>query len=238
MPLISWFVLANAILAAMLAEPAHARDSAVYIATYIEVMPNAADSGATLLGRYRDASRKEAGNLRFDTLHEIARANRFAILEAWRDGAVLEAHDNASSTLDFRKRLTEILGAPPDERINSMTYGGPVKHQNRAGSLFVLTHVDVMPVHKDDCLALLKAMSIDISKDYGEIDYEVLQQENRGNHFTVVEEWTNRKTLDAHSMAVHTRAFRENLSPMLGALYDERFYSALLAPIGYTNSRP
>lgn len=177
MPLISWFVLANAILAAMLAEPAHAQDSAVYIATYIGVMPKAADSSAALLERYRDASRREDGNLRFDTLHEIARSNRFAILEAWKDGSALEAHDKASSTADLRARLKEILSAPPDERINSMTYGGPVKHQDRAGSLFVLTHVDVMPAHKDDCLALLKAMSIDISKDYGEIAYQVLQQE-------------------------------------------------------------
>jgi quinol monooxygenase YgiN len=226
MPRISWFVLANAILAAMLAEPAHAQDSAVYRATYIEVLPNAADSGAALLGRYDGASRKEDGNLRFDALHEIARANRFALLEAWKDRAALEAHDKASSTLEFRERLKVILSAPPDERINTMTYGGPAKDPNRAGSLFVLTHVDVMPVHKDDCLALLEAMSIDISQDYGKVDYEVLQQENRPNHFTVVEEWTSRKSLDAHAMAAHTRAFRENLSPMLGALYDERFYNA------------
>jgi quinol monooxygenase YgiN len=226
MPRISWFVFANAILAAMLAVPADAQDSAVYIATYIEVMPGAADSGAALLGRYRDASRKEDGNLRFDTLHEIARANRFAMLEIWKDGAALEAHGKASGSLDFRERLKKILSAPPDERINSMTYAAPAKDQVRAGSLFVLTHVDVMPVHKDDCLALLKAMSIDISKDSGKMDYEVLQQESRGNHFTVVEEWTNRKTLDAHTTAAHTRAFREQLSPMLGALYDERFYNA------------
>jgi quinol monooxygenase YgiN len=218
-------ILANAILTAMLAQPAHAQDSAVYLATYIEVMPNAADSGAALLERYRDASRKEDGNLRFDTLHEIARANRFAILEVWKDGAALEGHDKAAATLDFRERLKAIQSAPPDERINSIVYGGPVKGENRAGTIFVLTHVDVMPVHKDDCLALLRAMSIDISKDSGNIDYEVLQQENRGNHFTVVEEWMSRKTLDAHTMAEHTRAFRERLSPMVGALYDERFYN-------------
>jgi hypothetical protein len=32
--------------------------------------------------------------------------------------------------------------------------------------------------------------------------------------------------MPAEPMAAHTRAFRENLSPMLGALYDERFHSA------------
>jgi quinol monooxygenase YgiN len=55
----------------------------------------------------------------------------------------------------------------------------------------------------------------------------VLQQANRTNHFTIVDEWTNRGALDAHDEASHTRTFRERLSPMEGALYDERFYEAL-----------
>jgi quinol monooxygenase YgiN len=220
-------VLANAILTVTLAVPAHAQDSGVYLATYIEVMPNAVDSGAALLKRYRDASRKEDGNLRFDLLHEIARPDRFAILEVWKDRSALDHHDEAASTSGFRDRLKAIQSAPPDERINSIIYGGPVRSENRTGTIFALTHVDVMPMHKDDCLALLRAMSIDTSKDYGNIDYEVLQQENRGNHFTVVEEWTSRQALDTHTMASHTRAFRESLSPRVGALYDERVYNEL-----------
>jgi quinol monooxygenase YgiN len=217
-------IFANAILTVMLGETAHPQDGAVYIATYIEIMPDTADSGAPLLERYRDASRKEYGNLHVDTLREIARASRFAILEVWKNRAALAGHEKAASTLMFRERLKAIQSAPPDERIGGIIYGGPISGQNRAGSIFVLTHVDVMPVHQDDCLALLRAMSIDISKDYGNIDYEVLQQENRGNHFTVVEGWMSKESLDAHVMAAHTRAFREGLSPMLGALYDERFY--------------
>jgi quinol monooxygenase YgiN len=55
----------------------------------------------------------------------------------------------------------------------------------------------------------------------------VLQQVNRANHFTVVEAWTNRKAIDAHAMAAHTRAFRDQLAPFAGALYDERIYKAL-----------
>jgi quinol monooxygenase YgiN len=37
----------------------------------------------------------------------------------------------------------------------------------------------------------------------------------------------NRKALDAHATAAHTRAFREKVLPMAGALYDERFYKVL-----------
>ncbi len=76
-------------------------------------------------------------------------------------------------------------------------------------------------------MAAFKAMSVDTPKDPGNISYNVLQQANRGNHFTVLEVWTDRTSLDEHAMAQHTRAFREKLMPIAGALYDERFYAAL-----------
>jgi quinol monooxygenase YgiN len=76
-------------------------------------------------------------------------------------------------------------------------------------------------------MALLKDMSTDTPKDAGNLRYDVLQQPNRLNHFTVIETWSDRKALDGHAMADHTRAFREKLAPMAGALYDERFYEEL-----------
>lgn len=48
------------IVAAASAPPAHAQGNAVYLATYVEVMPNAVASGVALLKQYRDASSKEA----------------------------------------------------------------------------------------------------------------------------------------------------------------------------------
>jgi quinol monooxygenase YgiN len=91
-------VLAASILAATLVDPAHAQGSPVYLVTYVSVMPNEVASGATLLERYRDASRKEAGNQRLGVLRETTRPNRFAILEVWKDDAGFMAHDKAAST--------------------------------------------------------------------------------------------------------------------------------------------
>ena len=101
-------VLAMAILAATLADPARAQGSPVYLVTYVSVMPNEVVSGATLLERYRDASRKEAGNQRLDVLHETTRPNRFAILEVWKDEVGFMAHDKAASTVHFRDELEKI----------------------------------------------------------------------------------------------------------------------------------
>lgn len=219
--------LGVAMAAAALVSSAFAQGGAVYVATYVDVMPNSVAPGAALLQHYRDASRKEDGNLRFDVLQEIDRPNRFAIVEAWRDKAALDAHVKVAGTTQFRDKLKAIQNAPYDERITNGIYAGQGKSPNRAGAIYVLTHVDVLPAGKDDCMAMLKAMSADTPNDPGNISYEALQQANRANHFTVVEQWADRKGLDGHAEAAHTRAFREKLSPLAGALYDERFYKAL-----------
>jgi quinol monooxygenase YgiN len=220
-------VIGMFIVTATLGAPAHAQSSAAYLATYIEVMPNAVAPGVALLKQYRDASVKEDGNLRAEALAEIDRPNRFVVVEAWRDKAALEAHGQSAATLKFRDKLKPIADAPYDERINTALYVTQGKSESQSGAIYVVTHVDVIPPGKDDCMAALKAMSVDTAGDAGNISYEVLQQANRGNHFTVIEAWTNRKALDAHAMAAHTRAFREKISPAAGALYDERIYKAL-----------
>ena len=208
------------------APAAYAQSNAVYRAIYVEVMPNAIGTGATQLKQYRDASSKADGNLRADALQEIARPNRFVIVEAWRDKAALDAYAQGAASAKLRSALAPLADAPFDERVTNALYVTPGKNQKRADAIYVVTHVDVIPAGKDDCMAALKAMSADTANDAGNISYEVLQQANRANHFTVVEAWTDRKALDAHAMAAHTRAFRDKLAPIAGALYDERFYKA------------
>jgi len=209
------------------AATAHAQESAVYVVTYVDVMPSSVATGATLVKQYRDASRKEDGNVRVETLQEIGRPNRLAIVEVWKDKPARDAHVGAASTTRFRDKLKPIANAPYDERINSGLYVGTASSQRAPEAVHVLTHVDVVPPSKDACMELLKAMSADTPKDHGNISYQVLQQPNRLNHFTVFETWASPEGLDGHAMAPHTRTFREKLAPMAGALYDERFYKAV-----------
>jgi quinol monooxygenase YgiN len=212
---------------AALLQPAYAQNNAIYRATYVEVMPTAMGAAAALLKQYRDTSSKDDGNLRADALQEIARPNRFVLVEAWRDKAALDGHTQGAASAKLHDALAPIADAPQDERITNALYVTEGKNKGRADAIYVVTHVDVIPAGKDDCMAALKAMSADTANDAGNISYEVLQQANRGNHFTVVEAWADRKALDAHAMAAHTRAFRDKLAPIAGALYDERIYKAL-----------
>ena len=195
----------------------------VYIATYVEVVPTAANEGAALLKEYRDASRKDAGNLRMELAQEIGRPSRFAILAIWADQKAYEAHGKTAHSGQLRDRLKAVNAAPNDERVHS---GMSVAARDalRSGSVVVVTHVDVPPPFKDTTMPLLQQLSEASRKDAGNLRFEVQQQANRLNHFTVVEVWADQKAYDAHVTASHTRQFRDKLGPMSGALYDERLY--------------
>jgi quinol monooxygenase YgiN len=208
-------------------DPARAQSDPVYVVTYVDVMPNETKPGAVLLQHYRDVSQKEDSNLRTTVLQEMARPNRFAIIEIWKDKSASDAHDRASSSAELVEKLKAVGDAPFDRRRDNGLYVDSRNSEEQGDAIYVLTHVDVVPPSKDDCMVLFKSMSVDTPKDSGNIGYSVLQQANRANHFTVFEVWVNRKALDAHATAAHTRAFREKVSPMAGALYDERFYGVL-----------
>ena len=198
----------------------------VYVATYVEVVPTAMEQGAALLKQYRDASRKDAGNQRMELVQELGRPSRFAILAIWQDQKAFDAHGKSASTGEFRDKLKAIQAAPYDDRVHS-GLAVAAKDALRRSAVVVLTHVDVPPPFKDTTIALLQQLAEASRKDTGNQRFEVQQQGNRPNHFTVVESWADRRAYDAHVMAASTRQFRDKLGPMSGALYDERLYKPL-----------
>jgi quinol monooxygenase YgiN len=94
-------------------------------------------------------------------------------------------------------------------------------------SVYVVTHVDVTPNYTADTTKALHEFAADSKKDPGVVRFEVLQQDSRPNHYTVVEVWQTRQAFEAHSAAEHTKRFREKLQPMLGSPFDERLHALL-----------
>jgi quinol monooxygenase YgiN len=198
----------------------------VYVATYVELVPTAVNEGGALLKQYRDASRKDAGNLRTELVQEAGRPTRFAILGIWADQKAFDMHGKTAHTAQFRDKLKVLHAAPYDERVHSGLSVG-ARDDLRPGPVVVVTHVDVPASLKDTTVPLLRQLSEASRKEAGNLRFEVQQQGNRPNHFTVVELWTDQTAYDAHVMAGHTRQFRDTLGPMAGALYDERLYKAV-----------
>jgi quinol monooxygenase YgiN len=206
--------------------PALAQDaSPVYVVTYVEVKPTAKADADALLKSYRDAARRDTGNLRSEVMQHASRPGQFVILAAWKDPQALDAHMGAASTKSFRERIEGLRNSPLDDRIH--TGLSVARLEEARGVVHVVTHVDVVPPRKDEAVALLKSLGEASRGDEGNVRYEVVQQTNRANHFTVLESWKSRQALDQHSMAAHVREFRDKLKPMSGALYDERLYEPL-----------
>lgn len=198
----------------------------IHVATYIEVAAASAKSGATLLAQYRDAARKESGNMRTEVAREIGRTNRYVVLEIWKDQAALDAHGKSAATTTLRDKLKPIQNGPYDERVhNAFNVGPDAAPAKRA--IYVVSHVDVPPPKKDDVIAALNPLADASRKGAGNMRFEVVQQTSRPNHFSVVEAWKDKKAYDGSRSAEAQRAFRDKLGPMLGALYDERLYEAV-----------
>ena len=199
----------------------------VYTVIYVEVMPTSKSDAAVVLRRYRDAARKEGGNLRCEIAQRIDQPHQFVILSIWKDQKSWEAHGKGAASMEMREKIAAVRNAPTDERVHIGLSIGPIDVTAPRDAVFVATHVDVIPPRKDDGVAALKRLGDESRKGDGNLRFEVVQQVNRQNHFTVVEIWKDAKTVEAHSMAAATREFRDKLASMTGALYDERMYKAI-----------
>jgi quinol monooxygenase YgiN len=201
--------------------------SATYVVSYIEVAPPSARTAAvSVLRALRDTSRKEAGNSGFEVLQRVGQPQRFAILEVWSDAKAQASHAAAADTAQLHDKLKSYLAAPIDERLHTGFAVGQSK-TSAAGSVYVLTHVDLIGAKKDEGLAAIKQLRIDSAQDEGILRYNVLQQSSRPNHLTLVEVWRGKAALEKHEVAAHTRKFRELLLPMSGSLYDQRLYQPI-----------
>jgi quinol monooxygenase YgiN len=199
----------------------------VYIVTYFDVAPTAAQQSAGIVRNLADASRKDDANVGFQVFEEIGRPNRLAILEAWRDKKAYEANGETAAAAAFRDKLQPLLISGTGARfLDGLSVAAPAARPGPE-TVYVLTHVDVPPQQKEQAIELVKALAAAGRKDDGNLWFDVLQQNDRPNHFTLFEGWRDRKAFDASISAAHTKEFRQKLNPLEGALYDERLYQAV-----------
>jgi quinol monooxygenase YgiN len=96
---------------------AQAGGQALHVVTHVDTIPGPQSDGPGLLTRLAETSRKEPGNVRFDVLQHVMRANHFTIVETWANQGALDAHAGAAHTKQYRDSLQTIAGGPLDERI-------------------------------------------------------------------------------------------------------------------------
>lgn len=223
--------LTAAALVAVCVAPAPAQvaaDQAAFVVTYIEVAPSGKAEAAKLIKDVAAASRKEAGNLRYEVLQQIDEPSHFAILEVWSDAKAFQQHAAAAAMKQFRDQLNPLRIGPYDERPCFGMAVGAVNAGGTGGSVYVLTHVDIAGNNNRDAgTATLTKFAEDGRKEPNAQRIEVWQQANRLNHYAVNEVWKDEAAYEAHLVAASNRAYRDKLGSMLGALYDARRFKAL-----------
>lgn len=211
--------------------PAHAQAPAVSAVegpltavAYVEVKAASAAAGRTVLRQYRDAIGKAVSSTRVEIFEQSARAGHFVIVETWRDQATFDARDSAA-----RSQLTDALApirvSGYDERTYKTLTTAPAVAAPSRGTLFVITHVDVVP--NPQAPEILKRLADASRKEDGNLRFDVVQYSVRPNHSTVVEQWRDQKALDAHAAAAHTRQYRDEIQPLTGSPLDERVFTAV-----------
>ena len=208
--------------------PPPAATGPIYTLAFFETVAGSHGRTAKLLRGYSAATQGADGNVAILALHEIGRPARFAIIEVWRDKAAADAHAAALGSL--RGALRPLLTAPFDIRANSGldVAGDPIGTEiGAARAVYVVTHVDVFPPGKDQTVEMLKQLAEASRKEPGNLCFDVLQQDGRLNHLPLIEAWRDLAGQNDHATADHTRAFRNKLVTLQGALYDERLYQPI-----------
>ena len=203
---------------------AQAQEPTFYTVSYVEVGPLLGKVGSSALLTYRNVGRKEPGAVHLEVYQRIDRPNQFTVLGAWTDQKAFETHVAGENNKKLNDKLATLLASPIDTRQHNALTSAPQK--SGKDPIVVVTHVDVIPPQKDNGVEAVKKLAEDSRKHAGNLSFEVWQQTNRPNHFTVVEAWANRGAFDLHEMQKDTRDFRTKLGAMSGALYDERLYKS------------
>jgi quinol monooxygenase YgiN len=210
------FSVGQAVLAQDAAQP-------VYIVTYMEVAPSSASEAGKLILAYASEARKASGAVQVDALQRISDPGHFALIEQWQSLTAKQAFAATDPATKYRAALNPLQSAAYDERIHSALSVGPSTPPS-VDSVVILTHVDVVPTQVEPGTAKVKGFVEEGRTAKGNRRFDDLVQISRKNHFTVVESWDSLTDKTAWISTRTARAFREELQPMSGALYDERAY--------------
>ena len=199
--------------------------TAFHAVSYIEVTnsKSARSAAASALKTYRASFKEQDGLVRFDSFEQSDRPGHFVFIETWRDQ---DAFDKRSAAV--QKQLVDAL---QPIRISDLdrrpykTFSTAIGVGPSSGTIYVITHVDASP--QPQLPMLLQRLAEDSRRDDGNLRFDIIQHTQRANHYTVIEAWRDRKALDAHVDAAHTKQYRDEFAPMAGSPVDERVFQAL-----------
>lgn len=219
-----------AFLLALAAGSAHAQagPDAIYGVTNVDVAAGATAQGVAALKQYRDATRKQPGNVAVELLQEIGAPYRFMMFETWKDQAAYDANEKAAASGELRDKLKPIAGAAYDRRDYHVVSVGPARAAAGPDAVYMQVHLDVFPPGLTPTLAAVKTVAEAARKGEGNLRYDIVQSVKQPlSHMTLFAAWQNRKAFDEYESSNYGRHFRGTVGPLLGSPYDDRLYATI-----------
>jgi len=93
--------------------------------------------------------------------------------------------------------------------------------------LVAIVHIDVFPPGTAETVKALEVYAQHARSNKACLEFRVLQQVGRPNHFTLIEQWANQTAYDADLNSPEAKEFREKLQPFLGSPFDERLHTEI-----------
>jgi quinol monooxygenase YgiN/predicted enzyme related to lactoylglutathione lyase len=91
-------------------------------------------------------------------------------------------------------------------------------------SVYVISHIDIIPIHVEAGRDLLVHYSADVRGQPGLTRFELLHQLHRPNHFETLAVWDSESHYVDSLSAQITLQYRERLHPLLGSPFDDRVH--------------
>jgi quinol monooxygenase YgiN len=202
--------------------------SDVYLVAYVDILPASRAAMVSALKQYREATGRASADARIDTFEQVGRPGHFVVIERWKDQTTLDAHRLTVHARAFRDAMQPIRVSGYDERPYKVLSVAPAAQSGSGRPVYVVSHVDIGGGGgQADAPGMLRRLAETSRQEAGALRFDVLQHAMRGNHFTVVEVWSDQSALDAHVAAPHTRSYRDTLQPISGSPVDERVFAAV-----------
>jgi quinol monooxygenase YgiN len=192
------------------------------VLTFVEVrIEMRGHAGAALRQQANAASEHQASTGQIVMMQEIARPERFAVLER----EVLTA--GGVKPHPFTEGITDDLVAPPDQRLNlefdaSATPNGP--RIDAHANFYVITHVDIAASDLTQIETALHKLAAAARQSSGNLGFEILRQTSHPNHFNLVGAWLGEAPFRAFAESAGAREFRRTIASVIGSPYDERLF--------------
>ena len=195
--------------------------TAFHAVSYVEVVSTAQARGAAVAAfkNYQVAASRQDGFVRFEAFEQTGRPGHYVWIETWRDQEAFVAVQ-----MQLTDALKPIRLSDVDRRPYKTMTVAPIGRTAR-DTVYVITHVDATPTPQ--LPMLLQRLAEDSRRDDGNLRFDILLHTMKANHLTIIEAWRDRKALDAHAAAAHTKQYREDFGPMAGSPVDERIFERL-----------